>query len=55
MIQLAEFLDAKISRSPPRYFDAEKDSRMSGKKLIAANYEIKLAENNYPLDFYMWY
>jgi len=55
MAQLAEFMDAKFSRSPPRYFDAEKDSQLNGKKLIVANYEIKLAENSYPLDFYIWY
>ena len=53
--QFGDFMETKIDRSPPRYFDAEKDSKFDGKKFIEAHYEIKLAENTYPLDFYFWY
>ena len=53
--ELAEFVGAKVERSPPRYFDAEKDSKFDGKKFTIANYEIKLGDNLIPLDFYTWH
>jgi len=53
--ELATFVGAKVDRSPPRYFDAEKDSKFDGKKFTIANYEIKLGDNLFPLDFYLWH
>lgn len=52
--ELKDYMQANIQLTVPRYFISEKDSKFEGKQFIVTNYEIKLADNTYPLSYYIW-
>jgi len=52
LTEFANYTEQNLRLKPPRYFDKEKDSKVSDKNFIHVIYEIKWNDNKIPLDVF---